>query len=186
MSTPEMVIPQESLAAIAAAAEVGPVSSDVLTFLSASVEYHLRDIIDGAQLHKRRSMRTRLRVDDVNAALEMQNAEPVIGYSGGSGVDLQGADSGSDEKVDLQKVANESLPVCPMEPEYSMHWLAVQGKQPKILENEVPASSRVREKSGSKRQRGSNSGMDWGRGGGGGSDWGQTELSEELAAYLHR
>ena len=55
--------------------EVGEVSNDVLSFLSASAEYHLLDVINDASNFRARGKRSRLTVDDVNASLELRGAE---------------------------------------------------------------------------------------------------------------
>lgn len=50
-------------------------SNDVLSFLSASAEYHLLDVINDASNFRARGKRARLTVDDVNASLELRGAE---------------------------------------------------------------------------------------------------------------
>ena len=50
-------------------------SNDVLSFLSASAEYHLLDVINDASNFRARGKRSRLTVDDVNASLELRGAE---------------------------------------------------------------------------------------------------------------
>lgn len=52
--------------------QVGDVSSDVLSFLSASAEYHLLDVVNEASNFCARGKRSRLSADDVNAALELR------------------------------------------------------------------------------------------------------------------
>lgn len=58
--------------------KVGEVSNDVLSFLSASAEYHLLDVINDASNFRARGKRSRLTVDDVNASLELRGAEVCI------------------------------------------------------------------------------------------------------------
>lgn len=55
--------------------QVGEVSSDVLSFLSASAEYHMLDVVNDASTFRSRGKRARLTVDDVNSALELRGAE---------------------------------------------------------------------------------------------------------------
>ncbi|CAN0586191.1 unnamed protein product, partial [Laminaria digitata] len=43
--------------------------------------------------------------------------------------------------VSPPQVANASLPVCPIEPCFTMHWLAVDGQQPLLQQNPIPSSS---------------------------------------------
>lgn len=50
-------------------------SEDVLSFLSASAEYHLLDVINDASNFRARGKRSRLTVDDVTASLELRGAE---------------------------------------------------------------------------------------------------------------
>ena len=40
------------------------------------------------------------------------------------------------------QVANASLPVCPVEPGFDMHWLAVDGQQPLLPQNPLPGSAK--------------------------------------------
>lgn len=40
------------------------------------------------------------------------------------------------------QVANAALPVCPIEPGFHMHWLAVDGQQPLLPQNPVPSAGR--------------------------------------------
>lgn len=55
--------------------QVGNVGADVLSFLSASAEYHLLDIVNEAANFCARGKRSRLTVDDVNASLELRGTE---------------------------------------------------------------------------------------------------------------
>lgn len=57
--------------------QVGEVSSDVLSFLSASTEYHLLDVVNDAANFRARGKRSRLTVDDINASLELRGAEVI-------------------------------------------------------------------------------------------------------------
>ena len=50
-------------------------SPDVLSFLSASTEYHLLDVVNDAANFRARGKRSRLTVDDINASLELRGAE---------------------------------------------------------------------------------------------------------------
>lgn len=53
----------------------GELSEPVLSFLSASAEYHILDILSDASVFCSRGKRTRLNVDDVKASLELRGAE---------------------------------------------------------------------------------------------------------------
>ncbi|CAN0375922.1 unnamed protein product, partial [Hapterophycus canaliculatus] len=44
--------------------------------------------------------------------------------------------------LSLSQVANAALPVCPIEPGFHMHWLAVDGQQPLLPQNPLPSSGR--------------------------------------------
>ncbi|CBN74035.1 transcription initiation factor TFIID subunit 6 [Ectocarpus siliculosus] len=165
--------------------QVGEVSEDVLSFLSASAEYHLLDVINDASNFRARGKRSRLTVDDVTASLELRGAEGSLVCSGGGSKSKDSDDSATaDGKVDLRKVANATLPVCPIEPGFHMHWLAVDGQQPLLPQNPLPSSGRGKGKSG-KRGRGKQGGGGAG-GSGGGSSAVRARLSEELTTYLRR
>eukprot|EP00903_Cladosiphon_okamuranus_P018099 g16656.t1 len=178
------LISHDSLRIITAAAQVGEVSNDVLSFLSASAEYHLLDVINDASNFRARGKRSRLTVDDVNASLELRGAEGSLVFSGGTSKRKEDEVSGgADSKVDLRKVANAALPVCPIEPGFHMHWLAVDGQQPLLPQNPVPSAGRGKGKGkGGKRGRGKQAGGV----AGGGSSAVRARLSEELTTYLRR
>ncbi|CAM9683874.1 unnamed protein product, partial [Ectocarpus sp. 12 AP-2014] len=111
------LVSHDSLRIITAASQVGDVSEDVLSFLSASAEYHLLDVINDASNFRARGKRSRLTVDDVTASLELRGAEGSLVCSGGGSKSKDSDDSATaDGKVDLRKVANATLPVCPIEP----------------------------------------------------------------------
>ncbi|CAM9093915.1 unnamed protein product [Pylaiella littoralis] len=177
------LISHPSLRIITAAAQVGEVSNDVLTFLSASAEYHLLDVINDAAFFRDKSKRSRLTVEDVNASLKLRGAEGSLVLSGGAQTLKDDEVGGAGEsKVDLRKVANASLPVCPIETGPGMHWLAVDGQQPLLPQNPIPSTSRGKGKGG-KRSRGKQA--EAAAGGSGSSDV-TAQLSEELSTYLRR
>ncbi|CAN0513361.1 unnamed protein product, partial [Ectocarpus sp. 12 AP-2014] len=62
------LVSHDSLRILTAAAQVGEVAEDVLSFLSASAEYHLLDVINDASNFRARGKRSRLTVDDVTAS----------------------------------------------------------------------------------------------------------------------
>eukprot|EP00904_Undaria_pinnatifida_P008885 jgi/Undpi1/5126/HiC_scaffold_19.g08478.m1 len=184
------LVSHESLRIVTAAAQVGKVSPDVLSFLSASTEYHLLDVVNDADNFRARGKRSRLTVDDINASLELRGAESSLVFSGGMATLRDDGSSeaartvlGADSKVDLRKVANASLPVCPIEPGFDMHWLAVDGQQPLLPQNPIPSSAARGKGKGGKRGRSKEPGE------AGTADRGsavRARLSEELTTYLRR
>ncbi len=96
----------------------------------------------------RRSKRSRILIHDLNFALELHRAEALYGYTAPSTT----SDKVSDD-VDLIQAVRSPLPVCPLEAQCSMHWLAIDGIQPEIRQN-VPRRYRKTSKVSKKDVRG--------------------------------
>ncbi len=78
----------------------------------------------------RRSKRSRILIHDLNFALELHRAEALYGYTAPCTTSGKVSDS-----VDLIQAVRSPLPVCPLEAQCSMHWLAIDGIQPEIQQN---------------------------------------------------
>ncbi|MCH98081.1 transcription initiation factor TFIID subunit 6-like, partial [Trifolium medium] len=89
----------------------------------------------------RHSRRTTLTADDVDAALNLKNVEPIYGFASGGPLRFKRAVGHKDlfyiddKDVDLKDVIEASLPKAPLDTALTCHWLAIEGVQPAIPEN---------------------------------------------------
>lgn len=93
---------------------------------------------------------------DINSALAVKNVSPLFGYSAFSPEfkvsSLSAVPSSSstnpaqnlyfvdDAEIDLEELVNKALPPVPLEVTFTAHWLAVEGVQPRIVQNPTPAT----------------------------------------------
>jgi|YelNatPaOPRAMG01_1025707.scaffolds.fasta_scaffold23452_2 transcription initiation factor TFIID subunit 6 len=144
---------------IAATVGIARLREDVAAYLATDAEYRLREIIQEAGKFMRHSKRRRLKTSDIAAALRLRNLEPLYGFSSNEsapfvGVTLPGESSlgGSntvyfvgDEEVDLRDILDGELPRVPLETTLALHWLAIEGIQPRIPQNPADVSSTARQ-----------------------------------------
>ncbi|RHY91987.1 hypothetical protein DYB35_001372 [Aphanomyces astaci] len=113
--------------------------------LAPEIELRLREIIQDAMKFKSHARRDRLTVRDINQALSSRNMEVLYGFGAGNPTKFRKISPGlyiTDEvEVSVADILNAPLPTIPFEPTVHMHWLAVEGVQPKIPENDVADSS---------------------------------------------
>ncbi|KAI7907560.1 uncharacterized protein BX663DRAFT_425451 [Cokeromyces recurvatus] len=98
----------------------------------------------------RHSKRTKLSVDDINAALRVKNVEPLYGYTCGETPKFRKTTINStdiyfddDEEVDFEKVLSKPLPKIPLDVTFTAHWLAIEGVQPAIPQNPTPNDAKA-------------------------------------------
>ncbi|KAK4535352.1 hypothetical protein CDCA_CDCA04G1377 [Cyanidium caldarium] len=96
----------------------------------------------------RHSKRRRLTVADVAAALRLRNVEPVYGFSSNEPLPFVRTQGDvffvDDEEVDLRDVIDGELPRVPLETTMALHWLAINGVQPRTPQNPpAPLSASV-------------------------------------------
>ena len=92
---------------------------------------------------QRHSKSDRLTVEDINIALRHFGQEEVYGLSDSriirvrdrSGRGIPTSIAVDAPKVSISDFARSSLPRCPLAPDIALHWLLVEGVQPKIPEN---------------------------------------------------
>ncbi|KAF0699684.1 Aste57867_9761 [Aphanomyces stellatus] len=140
------VLREESIAVIAQSIGLDNLSKGCAAELAPEIEFRLREIIQDAMKFKSHARRDRLTTKDINHALSTRNMEILYGYGAGTGnVTFRKISPGlyvtDDPEVPVADILNAPLPVCPLEPSVHMHWLAVEGVQPKIPENDVDDSS---------------------------------------------
>lgn len=92
------------------------------------------------------SKRSKLTVDDINAALRVKNVEPLYGYGCGEASKFRRTTVNNnpiyftdDEEVDFDTILNKPLPKIPLDVSFTAHWLAIEGVQPAIPQNPTPS-----------------------------------------------
>lgn len=96
----------------------------------------------------RHSKRSRLTVDDINAALRVRNVEPLYGFTSGNPLRFKKTTANmndiyyvGDEEVDFDTILNKPLPRVPLDVTFTAHWLAIEGVQPAIPQNPTPSGT---------------------------------------------
>ncbi|KAH9093789.1 hypothetical protein Ae201684P_016411 [Aphanomyces euteiches] len=140
------VLREESIAVIAQSIGLTSLSKGCAAELAPEIEFRLREIIQDAMKFKAHARRDRLTTRDINHALSARNMEILYGYGAGNkSVTFRNISPGlfvtDDPEVPVSEILNAPLPLCPVEPSVHMHWLAVEGVQPKIPENDVDDAS---------------------------------------------
>jgi transcription initiation factor TFIID subunit 6 len=143
------LFPPEVVKIIAEGCGIKSLKDNVASALSQDVEYRLFEIVQDAIKFMNHSKRTKLTVDDVNHALRNRNIEPIYGYQAAYHVPFRRAISTNhdvyfvdDEEIDLEKLLATPLPPAPRPVVYTAHWLAVEGVQPALPQNPIPAEAK--------------------------------------------
>eukprot|EP00890_Picochlorum_soloecismus_P004317 jgi/Picsp_1/4887/NSC_02251-R1_protein len=131
------------------------VTDEALRSLSLDVDYRIRELVQDASKVARKSRRTCILPDDVNQSFRNLNVEPVYGLSNTSDPSRFVRVAGqaqvlrvADPILPLDAVLEKHLPSPPWEAGLRIHWLAVNGKQPRIPENVAmipPSNKRKRQ-----------------------------------------
>ncbi|RDX81410.1 Transcription initiation factor TFIID subunit 6 [Mucuna pruriens] len=134
-------VPKETIEVIAQSIGINNLSPDVALAVAPDVEYRMRQIMQEAIKCMRHSKRTTLTADDVDAALNLKNVEPIYGFASGGPLRFRRAVGHrdlfyiDDKDIDLKDVIEASLPKAPLDTAITCHWLAIEGVQPAIPEN---------------------------------------------------
>ncbi|OBZ88282.1 Transcription initiation factor TFIID subunit 6 [Choanephora cucurbitarum] len=144
------VFPKETIKNIGESLGVTNLKDEVATALAQDVEYRVHELIQEASKFMRHSKRTKLSVDDVNAALRVKNVEPLYGYACGDALKFRKTTFNNndlyfndDEEVDFETVLNKPLPKIPLDVTFTAHWLAIEGVQPAIPQNPTPSDAKA-------------------------------------------
>lgn len=83
-----------------------------------------------------------LLVEDINLALSLNGLEEIYGLCPPQtlGSSSSGTPASTSHVINLLTFARQPIPKCPLQPELSLHWLAVDGYQPLIPENPSAAT----------------------------------------------
>ncbi|KAK4532059.1 hypothetical protein CCYA_CCYA10G2916 [Cyanidiococcus yangmingshanensis] len=139
---------------VASMVGISRLREDVATYLATDAEYRIREVIQEASKFMRHSKRRRLKTADIAAAMRLRNLEPLYGFSSNESVPFvsysvpgESSTAGNntlffvgDEELDLRDILDGELPRAPLETTLALHWLAIEGIQPKIPQNPSSAS----------------------------------------------
>ncbi|KAI8322187.1 hypothetical protein GQ54DRAFT_156980 [Martensiomyces pterosporus] len=141
-----MIYPKSTIKNISESIGISKLKDGITTAMAQDVEYRLHEVINEAMKFMRRSKRTKLTVADINSALRVRNVEPIYGFETGRPIKFSKAATAlediyyvDDEQIDLDTLLEEPLPSIPLEIVYTAHWLAIEGVQPRIQQNPIPA-----------------------------------------------
>ncbi|KAK6459683.1 TATA-binding protein-associated factor [Scheffersomyces xylosifermentans] len=116
--------------------------------LAMDVEYRIHEILETAIKFMRHSKRKLLMTTDVNNALKVLNIEPLYGYDNSQPLVFKEALVGAggqtlyyidDNEIEFEKLINQELPKVPRQTTFTAHWLAIEGVQPMVPQNPLPA-----------------------------------------------
>jgi len=105
------------------------------------VEDRLRHLVADARKFMTHSNRSTLTTDDIALALRLRTSEVLHGYHFSDPMSFRRAHAADDvffvedAPLKLDHVVNANLPKGPVEPTFSVHWLAINGIQPLIPQN---------------------------------------------------
>ncbi|TMW68467.1 hypothetical protein Poli38472_005935 [Pythium oligandrum] len=133
----------ETLKVAAQSVGIEDLSDACVRELLPEVELRVREIIQDALKFRSHSKRPQLTTEHVNQALQARNVEGLYGFGAPGAAKFRQCEDqktlffADDDEVDLNEVLNAPLPHVPMQPALSVHWLAVEGVQPLIPENDA-------------------------------------------------
>ncbi|QRW06620.1 transcription initiation factor TFIID subunit 6 [Ceratobasidium sp. AG-Ba] len=115
----------------------------VAAALASDVEYRLHQVIEEAARFTRHARRSTMSPSDVDQALpslwSFSRAYSIVSSSSTSTYTPQSVYFLEDEEIDFDKALKEEIITVPPPVRYTAHWLAIEGIQPLVPENPIPA-----------------------------------------------
>ncbi|KAG2232125.1 hypothetical protein INT48_008867 [Thamnidium elegans] len=137
------VFPKETIKNIGESLGVTNLKDEVATALAQDVEYRVHELIQEAAKFMRHSKRTKLSVDDVNAALRVKNVEVKPPKFRKTTLNSNDIYFDEDDEIDFESVLSKPLPKIPLDVTFTAHWLAIEGIQPAIPQNPTPSDAKA-------------------------------------------
>ncbi|ETL85343.1 hypothetical protein, variant 5 [Phytophthora nicotianae] len=132
----------ETLQIVAQSLGLDDISDECVRELLPEVELRVRQVVQDALKFQRHSRRPQLDPTHVNQALQARNLESLYGFSSPGTVKYKPCEDSEtlffaeEEELELNELLNVPLGQIPLQPVLNLHWLAVDGVQPLIPENE--------------------------------------------------